>query len=157
MTPHEKAFAGFSAGRGQSVELILKEDICDEDLQGMKEVYQSAGWQKHSTDVIRQVFEASNVKVIVQSGNRIIGFGRAMSDGCFNAAIYDIVVHEEWQNRGIARKILSNLLDRLKDVSCVHLISTTGNEEFYRKCGFRKVKTGMARYVRPELSDEYLE
>ncbi len=153
MTYHARC----SDGRGQSVELVLKQDICDEDLEGMKEVYQSAGWLKHSTDVIGQVFDASNVKVIVQSGDRIIGFGRAMSDGVFNAAIYDIVVHEEWQNRGIARRILGHLLDRLKGVSCVHLISTTGNEEFYMKCGFRKVKTGMARYVRAEQRDEYLE
>ena len=49
------------------------------------------------------------------------------------------------------------LLKELSNVSCVHLISTTGNEEFYHKLGLKKLKTGMARYLNPNLSDEYLE
>jgi ribosomal protein S18 acetylase RimI-like enzyme len=138
--------------------LIIEETINVEDLAEMKEVYMSVGWMKHSEEVIRQVFESSNVKVIVKAdNNRIIGFGRAISDGVFNAAIYDLVVHKEFQDRGIAKKILNHLLEKLADVSCVHLISTSGNEDFYKKHGFKKVKTGMARYKRTELEDEYLE
>jgi hypothetical protein len=49
------------------------------------------------------------------------------------------------------------LLDKLSNVSCVHLISTTGNEEFYRKLGLKRLKTEMARYLNPKLSDKYLE
>jgi hypothetical protein len=49
------------------------------------------------------------------------------------------------------------LLDQLSHISCVHLISTTGNEGFYRKFGLKMLKTGMARYLNPILSDEYLE
>ncbi|XXM73039.1 GNAT family N-acetyltransferase [Lysinibacillus sphaericus] len=135
----------------------MKEEICSSDLGGMIEVYQSVGWMNHSNEVIKKVFDSSNVKVIVKTDNRVIGFGRALSDGVFNAAIYDIVVHREFQNRGIAKNIMTRLLERLEGVSCVHLISTSGNEELYKKCGFRKVKTGMARYIREELQDEYLE
>ncbi|MGE6206334.1 GNAT family N-acetyltransferase [Guptibacillus hwajinpoensis] len=135
----------------------IQEDVFVEDLEEMKEVYQSVGWMKHTNDVIRQVFDASNIKVIVKFNNRIVGFGRAISDGIFNAAIYDIVVHKEFQNKGIAKQILSHILEQLKDVSCVHMISTTGNEEFYRKLGLRKVKTGMARYLNIDLHNEYLE
>lgn len=137
--------------------LDIKEEFHTDDLEEMKAVYQSVGWMKHSPEVIKQVFESSNVIVIVKAEEQVVGFGRALSDGVFNAAIYDIVVHREFQNQGIARKIMTRLLDRLQGVSCVHLISTSGNEEFYKKCGFKKVKTGMARYIREELQDEYLE
>ncbi|KMM38455.1 GNAT family N-acetyltransferase [Guptibacillus hwajinpoensis] len=123
----------------------------------MKEVYQSVGWMKHTNDVIKQVFDASDIKVLVKVNNRIVGLGRAMSDGIFNASIYDIVVHKDFQNKGIAKQIVNHILEQLKEVSCVHIISTTGNEEFYRKQGFRKVKTGMARYLNIELHNEYLE
>ncbi|MFL8938268.1 GNAT family N-acetyltransferase [Rossellomorea oryzaecorticis] len=137
--------------------LDIKEEFHTDDLEEMKAVYQSVGWMKHSPEVIKQVFESSNVIVIVKAEEQVVGFGRALSDGVFNAAIYDIVVHREFQNQGIACKIMRSLLERLEGVSCVHLISTSGNEEFYKKCGFRKVKTGMARYIREELQDEYLE
>ncbi|MBH9966294.1 GNAT family N-acetyltransferase [[Bacillus] enclensis] len=139
------------------MKLDIKEEFHTDDLEEMKAVYQSVGWMKHSPEVIKQVFESSNVIVIVKAEEQVVGFGRALSDGVFNAAIYDIVVRREFQNQGIARKIMTRLLDRLQGVSCVHLISTSGNEEFYKKCGFRKVKTGMARYIREKLQDEYLE
>ncbi|CAM5194859.1 Acetyltransferase (GNAT) family protein OS=Ureibacillus acetophenoni OX=614649 GN=SAMN05877842_11740 PE=4 SV=1 [Ureibacillus acetophenoni] len=131
-------------------------DFSVANLDEMLEVYHSVGWKKHTTEIIRQVFEASNVIALVMVDGRIVGFGRALSDGVFNAAIYDVVVHKDYQNQGIARKIMEFLLDQLKNVSCVHLISTTGNEEFYKKLGLKKLKTGMGRYLNPNLSDEYL-
>lgn len=58
-----------------------------ERLGEMKEGYQSVGWKKHTTEVIRQVFEASNVVTIVTIDDRVIGLARALTDGVFNAAI----------------------------------------------------------------------
>ena len=123
----------------------------------MREVYASVGWANHTNERIKQVFEASNVTAIVKANGRIIGFGRAMSDGVFNAAIYDIVVHRDYQGMGVASAIMKNLLEQLKDISCVHLLSTTGNEGFYRQFGMRKLKTGMGRYLNPALANQYLE
>ena len=54
------------------------------------------------------------------------------------------------------RRLIEDLLDQLKEHSCIHLISTTGNEAFYKKLGFRNLKTGMAIYKNPTLSEEYL-
>ncbi|MDP4105262.1 MAG: GNAT family N-acetyltransferase [Bacillota bacterium] len=137
--------------------ISINRDFSTANLDEMKEVYASIGWTKHTNEIIKQVFEASNVIALVTFNHRIIGFGRAMTDGVFNAAIYDVVVHRDFQGQGIAKKIMEFLLDQLRDVSCIHLISTTGNEEFYRKLGLKKLKTGMARYLNPSLSDEYLE
>jgi ribosomal protein S18 acetylase RimI-like enzyme len=139
------------------VDIKIHNDLSKANWEEMKEVYHSLGCRKQSNDIIKKVFEASNVITIATCNERIVGFGRAISDGVFNAAIYDVVVHRDFQNLGIAKKIMNNLLDNLKHISCVHLISTTGNEEFYRKVGLKKLKTGMARYVNPDLAKEYLE
>jgi ribosomal protein S18 acetylase RimI-like enzyme len=127
------------------------------NLDEMREIYQSVGWRKQTNEIIKKVWEASTVTAFATIDGRIVGFGRALSDGVFNAAIYDVVIHCDFQKQGIAKKIVENLLTQLKDVSCVHLISTTGNENFYNKIGFRKIKTGMARYLNPVLSKEYLD
>lgn len=137
--------------------LEIQSDFTNVNIEEMKEVYASVGWLKHTNEVIQQVFEASNVIAIVKVNGRIVGIGRGITDEVFNGAIYDVVVHKDFQGQGIAKKIMEFLLDRLSNVSCVHLISTTGNEGFYRKLGFKKLKTGMARYLNPSLSDEYLE
>ncbi|WP_238579194.1 GNAT family N-acetyltransferase [Neobacillus niacini] len=128
-----------------------------ENLDEMKEIYASVGWTKHTKEIIKQVYEASNVIALVTVNGRLIGFGRAMTDGVFNAAIYDVIVHPEFQKQGIAKQIMKYLLDKLNNVSCVHLISTTGNEDFYKKLGLKRVKTGMARYLNPNLGSEYLD
>ena len=106
----------------------------------MKEIYLSVGWMKHTNEIIRQVFEASNVVALVKVNGRIIGIGRGMTDGVFNAAIYDVVVHRDFQGQGMAKKIVEFLLDRLSNISCVHLISTSGNEGFYQKIGLKNLK-----------------
>lgn len=135
----------------------IHSDFSSANIDEIKEIYSSVGWKKHNKELISKVFKASNVIALVEVNERIVGFGRAISDGAFNAAIYDVVVHPDFQNQGIAKKIIQFILEDLKDISCVHLISTTGNEELYRKCGFSKVKTGMARYKNPKLASEYLD
>jgi len=139
------------------MDLRIHSDFSNVNLDEMKEIYSSVGWKKHTKEIIRQVFEASNVIALVTVNGRIIGFGRAMTDGVFNAAIYDVIVHPEFQKQGIARQIMEYLLNKLSNISCVHLISTSGNEDFYKKLGLKRIKTGMARYLNPNLASEYLE
>ncbi|MFL7941387.1 GNAT family N-acetyltransferase [Priestia megaterium] len=123
----------------------------------MKEIYHSVGWKNHDEEKIKKVFQSSNAVAIAYDEDNIAGFGRALSDGVFNAAIYDVVVDEHYQYKGIGQQIVENLLAQLNDISCVHLVSTAGNEEFYKKAGFRKMKTGMARYLSPSLAEKYLQ
>jgi ribosomal protein S18 acetylase RimI-like enzyme len=139
------------------MDIEIHSDFTNANLDERKEIHASVGWTKHTNEIIKQVFEVSNVLALVKVNGRIIGIGRGMTDGVFNAAIYDVVVHRDFQGQGIAKKIMEFLLDKLSNVSCVHLISTTGNEGFYRKLGLKNLKTGMARYLNPSLSDEYLE
>ncbi|UYP09748.1 GNAT family N-acetyltransferase [Priestia megaterium] len=139
------------------MKISLSNSIENVEWSRMKEIYHSVGWTKHDEEKIKKVFQSSNVVAIAYDEDNIAGFGRALSDGVFNAAIYDVVVDEHYQNKGIGQKVIKNLLAQLDDISCVHLVSTAGNEEFYRKAGFWKMKTGMARYLNPSLAEEYLE
>jgi ribosomal protein S18 acetylase RimI-like enzyme len=142
---------------GGSMKISLSNSIENVEWSRMKEIYHSVGWTNHNEEKIKKVFQSSNVVAIAYDEDNIAGFGRALSDGVFNAAIYDVVVDEQYQNKGIGQKVIKNLLAQLDDISCVHLVSTAGNEEFYRKAGFRKMKTGMARYLNRTLAEEYLE
>ncbi len=135
----------------------IERNLQNADWNRMKEIYESVGWAKHTEEIIQRVFQASNIVALAFSEGRLVGFGRALSDGVFNAAIYDVVVHRDDQGRGIGKAIVEDLLAQLEAVSCVHLIFTTGNEPFYMKTGFRKAKTALARYQSAELATQYLE
>jgi len=139
------------------MEILIKNHFSIEQLEEMKKIYHLVGWNRHNKEIIKQIFENSNLVAVATIDGKVVGFGRVLTDGIFNAAIYDVVVHPDFQKQGIARNILNNLLENLNHISCIHLIATTGNEDFYRKCGFKKLKTGMARYHREDLDREYLE
>lgn len=139
------------------MDVQIHNDLASASLGDLQDVYASVGWTKHTPDIIKKVFEASTHVTIATNNARVVGFGRAISDGVFNAAIYDVVVHSDYQSMGIGKLIIEDLLHNLRDVSCVHLISTTGNEAFYRNFGLKKVKTSMARYVNPAMEKQYLE
>ncbi|KOO43528.1 GNAT family N-acetyltransferase [Priestia koreensis] len=136
--------------------ITISETIENVDVNQVQCVYQSVGWNRHTPDVIQTIFAASNVICLAFHQEKVVGIGRAISDGVFNAAIYDVVVHHDFQGQRIGQAIMKNLLGRLEDVSCVHLISTTRNEAFYSQFGLKRTKTGMARYQNPNLANEYL-
>uniref|UniRef100_UPI00402A6B36 GNAT family N-acetyltransferase n=1 Tax=Bacillus sp. DX2.2 TaxID=3073452 RepID=UPI00402A6B36 len=137
--------------------ITISNEITNIDWKQMKEIYHSVGWKKHDEEKIEKIFTVSNVIAIAYYQDQIVGFGRAISDGVFNAAIYDVVIHNDFHKQGIGKMIMDSLLYHLQNISCVHLVATTGNETFYRKSGFKHVKTAMARYLNPALAEEYLD
>ncbi|MFI3377739.1 GNAT family N-acetyltransferase [Mammaliicoccus sciuri] len=135
----------------------FEREFKSENIDSIKVVYESVGWLGHDHEKIEKIFLNSSHVVIVKNYDEVIAVARALSDGVFNAAIYDVVVKKTYQQKGISRKMIEILLEDLKQISCIHLISTTGNEELYRKLGFKKLKTGMAIYNSIKLDNEYTE
>ncbi|UDI79051.1 GNAT family N-acetyltransferase [Staphylococcus taiwanensis] len=126
-------------------------------IDSIYEIYQSVGWLKHDKETICEIFRNSTHVVLTIYDNKVIGVARALSDGVFNAAIYDVVVNKDFQNKQIGMRMLERLLDEIGLVSCIHLISTIVNLDFYQKAGFKKLKTGMVIYQDKRLTDTYTE
>ena len=79
----------------------------------------------------------------------MIGFGRAISGGVYQAAIYDCAVVPDFQGKGIGRIIMKNILSKVSHCNVI-LYASPGKEGFYQKHEFRKMKTGMARFIKSE-------
>lgn len=71
--------------------------------------------------------------------------------------IYDLVVNKDFQNNQIGMYMLKHIIKEIGSLSCIHLISTIDNLEFYQKVGFKKLKTGMVIYQGKRLLDTYTE
>ena len=126
-------------------------------LNDIYQIYSSVGWTNHNKNNIHEIFSNSTFVTLASHNDKIIGFARALSDGVFNAAIYDFVVKNEFQSQSIGIQILNHILIQIGSLSCIHLISTTNNMKFYEKAGFRKLKTGMVLYQSESLKMEYTE
>ena len=101
-----------------------------------KHAFWAAG---RSNREIRKLLAGSTVVVSLWRGKRIVGFGRATSDGIYRAVLWDVVVAGELQGRGLGRKVVNALLDapEICGVEKVYLM-TTNSQEFYLQVGFQK-------------------
>jgi ribosomal protein S18 acetylase RimI-like enzyme len=75
-----------------------------------------------------------------RQSHRLVGFGRATSDGLFRAVLWDVVVAGCHRGQGIGRLLVRALLEApaLIKTERVYLMTTRG-KSFYRQLGFRDV------------------
>ena len=129
------------------MEVDVKKDCAGVDWKTVSETLKCVGMAYYEPDVHRRAFEASHTTVFVYHADRLIGFGRAISDGAYQAAIYDCAVLPEFQGKRIRTTIMKNILPRISHCNVI-LYATPGKEGFYQKHGFRKMKTGMAHFMK---------
>lgn len=110
-------------------------------------LFSTVGWSKHADlDRAARILHASDVVVQARAGMRLIGFGRALTDGILYANIYDLVVDPEFHRQGIGSTILTAIMGELRAVRKISLNTATGAQEFYRKHGFETGHNYFERY-----------
>ena len=100
-----------------------------------------AFWAQQRNDAeLRRMLRGSDVVVSLWRGKRLVGFGRASTDGIYRAVLWDIVVAGDLQGRGLGRKVVEALLSSpsLRNVERLYLM-TTNSAGFYQQLGFQKV------------------
>ena len=100
-----------------------------------------AFWAQQRGDAeLRRMLRGSDVVVSLWRGKRLVGFGRASTDGIYRAVLWDIVVAGDLQGRGLGRQVVEALLSApsLRNVERLYLM-TTNSAGFYHQLGFRNV------------------
>lgn len=108
-----------------------------------------------STDVEnhKKSFEASYAVIFVFDEDELIGFGRMISDGVRQSALYDIAVEPGYQGRKIGQEIVKRLMEATPGCNFI-LYASPGKEGFYKKLNFKRMKTGMALFANPERMED---
>ena len=103
---------------------------------------------------LKNATENSSVVCSAYDSEKLVGFGRAISDGEYQSAIYDVVVLPAYQNKGVGNLIMSSLLECLPRQGTTLIYVAPGKQSFYEKQGFSYLKTGMGLFPHPEKSKE---
>ena len=135
------------------MEMDIAYDCSGVDWQSVADTLKLVGMAYDEPEVHKKAFHASYATVFVYHASRLIGFGRAISDGVYQAALYDIAVLPEFQGMGVGKLILNKILDAVAGCNVI-LYASPGKEDFYRKQGFQKMKTGMALFRNAETMAE---
>jgi GNAT superfamily N-acetyltransferase len=135
------------------MDLRIRENCDHIDWNQVRADLKRVGMGYHRPELHQKAFSNSYCVVFIFDDESLVGFGRAVSDGAYQAAIYDVVVIPEYQKRGIGRVIMERILERISNCNII-LYASIGREEFYEKFGFCLMKTAMAKFLRPEIMKE---
>ncbi len=128
-----------------SPSLIIKV-IKTASKKDLKRLYKEAGWWESSFDkypeFLNHIVTDSAIFVGAFLGKKQIGMGRALSDLASDAYIQDVTVLKEFRGKGIGRKIIQELIKKLKEnnVDWIGLVAQPGTFPFYEDLGFQVLK-----------------
>ena len=98
-------------------------------------------WAKNRTiKDLKKCLANSDVIVSLWVGNKIVGFGRALTDGIYRGVLWDIVIDQNYQSKGFGKLIVKSLLSskKMKNTKKLYLM-TTNKKLFYSQLDFKEV------------------
>jgi N-acetylglutamate synthase-like GNAT family acetyltransferase len=107
------------------------------------ELFTTTNWNdKYQLNAL-QLFQAlknSWFLVSAYENENLVGFGRIICDGVVHALILDLIVHPDFQDKGIGGAVLEKLVAKCKEhnIHDIQLFCAKGYTGFYEKRGFRK-------------------
>lgn len=116
---------------------------------------ESVGWGgSFWWDSLPAALAGSTAGVVVHDDRgELVGMGRVVGDGAFYFYVQDVAVHPEHQRQGLGRRIVEELVEKVRAVAPGHcfvgLFSTPEAERLYRSLGWEdKEMLGMWRVLR---------
>lgn len=122
------------------------------DWSELATLYQLAFGRSRDPTQLERSFQRNYATCVARESNKIIGAGRAISDGEYYGVVFDVAVLPTHQGQGIGRVIMSELIARLTG-KMILLTTTVGKQGFYSKLGFKMHKTAMAIYPPHRIED----
>ena len=126
------------------MEITLSSDADVISWEELAEIFERAPLGHRDPKRLEPTFRNSGLRCFAYAEGKLIGAGRALTDGVTRVAIYDVVVLPEYQNQGVGRQIMEHLIaDARENGQTVTLYAVPGKEGFYRRFGFATMKTAM--------------
>jgi ribosomal protein S18 acetylase RimI-like enzyme len=122
---------------------VTYEVVTSAPTEAIVELYQAGGWWKEEPAwraAIPPMIRGSFCFMLARdAAGRIIGMGRAISDGVSDAYIQDVVVLHEHRRGGVGRELVRRLTERCAQagIGWIGLVAEPGTQAFYEALGYR--------------------
>ncbi|WP_027399069.1 GNAT family N-acetyltransferase [Anaerovorax odorimutans] len=108
------------------------------------QLYETTGWNGrvgiYSKEDLYNAIGNSWYLIAAYNEDKFIGFGRVISDGVYQTFITDVIIHPDFQRKGIGSEIVKLLMKRCKSkgLQWIQLSAAKGKKKFYEKLGFEE-------------------
>ena len=111
----------------------------DLSLDQVLALYRANKWSAAAKgELLLKALVGSHSLVSAWDGDRLVGLGNAITDGHLVVYYPHMLVHPDYQGRGIGRAILERLQARYPGFHQQMLIAEPGAAAFYERCGFKR-------------------
>ncbi|MGX4586209.1 GNAT family N-acetyltransferase [Paenibacillus chitinolyticus] len=114
----------------------------------LRELFLSVDWEsgKHPEELHQAILNSHSV-VTAWHGDKLVGLVNALSDGVMTAYFHYMLVRPDYQNQGIGKELMTEILGKYKEYKTKVLISYAEAESFYRSLGFRTEQGAVPLYI----------
>lgn len=124
------------------------------DWDELEALYRAAPLGTKNAADLQVAFSNSPFVCLAREAGRLVGVGRALSDGIDCSYICDVAVLPSHQGTGLGQKIVATLVERSAGHKKIILYAVPGKEPFYKRFGFRRMRTAMAIFQNQQLAAE---
>lgn len=111
-------------------------------------LYKANKWSSaEKPDLLYKALMNSDSLITAWDGNRLVGLGNAISDGYLVVYYPHLLVHPDYQGKGIGKMIVDKFQNKYGNFHQQLLTADGRAIDFYRKCGFEKAGSTQSMWI----------
>lgn len=115
----------------------------------VEELFLSVNWVsgKYPDCLYKALMNSSNV-FTAWDDDRLVGLVRVLDDQEMLAYVHYVLVHPDYQGKGIASELINKVKEEYKDFLYIEVVpEESKNATFYKKHGFKIMEDGVAMQI----------
>ena len=121
------------------------------EIKDMADLREAVGWGRMEKEYSDPRL-VSYYHIAVYDEDRLIGYVDSVSNGVTDAYIQDLMVHPDYQGKGLGTELMNMMIGHLKDKG-IYIISVIFEENlksFYERFGFYTMMSGQMETYRAD-------
>ena len=123
------------------------------DVNELCDLRQAVGWNRMEKELMDPRLKSYyHIAVYEEQSQKLIGFIDSISNGVTDAYIQDLMVHSDFQGKGIGSELMNKMIEYLKGAG-IYMISVLYDEDlksFYSRFGFYNMLCGQMETYKSE-------
>ena len=111
--------------------------IKDIDKRQLRALFLSVNWDSGNyPDKLQLALKGSHQVVTAWDGDKLVGLMNSLADGVMNVFFLYLIVHPDYQKKGVGQKLVESMLREYKDYARKMVMAYDEALVFFQKCGF---------------------